>query len=48
LSVKVADKTQEGRTFAPVVDHIFTFADAAAAHHHLQDRRNFGKVLLKP
>ena len=35
-------------TFAPVVDKVFPFEQAAAAHHYLQDRRNFGKVLLKP
>ena len=35
-------------TFAPVVDQVFTFEQAPAAHHYLQDRRNFGKVLLKP
>jgi NADPH:quinone reductase-like Zn-dependent oxidoreductase len=35
-------------TFAPVVDRVFPFDEAAAAHRYLQDRRNFGKVLLKP
>ena len=35
-------------TFTPVVDKVFPFAEAAAAHQYLQDRRNFGKVLLKP
>jgi NADPH:quinone reductase-like Zn-dependent oxidoreductase len=35
-------------TFAPVVDKVFPFEEAAAAHRYLQDRRNFGKVLLKP
>jgi NADPH:quinone reductase-like Zn-dependent oxidoreductase len=35
-------------TFSPVVDRIFPFEEAAAAHHYLQDRRNFGKVLLRP
>ncbi len=34
-------------TLAPVVDQIFPFAEAAAAHHYLQDRKNFGKVLLR-
>lgn len=32
---------------APVVDQVFPFEQAAAAHHYLQDRRNFGKVLLR-
>jgi synaptic vesicle membrane protein VAT-1 len=37
-----------GGTFSPVIDTVFDFADTAAAHHYLQDRKNFGKVLLKP
>jgi synaptic vesicle membrane protein VAT-1 len=32
----------------PVVDSTFKFADAAKAHARLQDRGNFGKVLLVP
>ncbi len=34
--------------FAPVVDSAFPFDKAAAAHHHIQDRKNFGKVVLVP
>ena len=37
-----------GGALAPVVDRTFPFAEAAAAHHYLQDRKNFGKVLLTP
>lgn len=32
----------------PHVDKTFPFAEAAAAHHYIQDRRNLGKVLLTP
>lgn len=32
----------------PVVDRAFPFAEAAAAHAYIQERRNFGKVLLTP
>lgn len=32
----------------PEVDRTFPFAEAAAAHHYLQDRKNQGKVLLCP
>lgn len=39
--------TGEG-TFAPVVDTTFPFAEAAEAHRYLQDRKNFGKVILTP
>jgi NADPH:quinone reductase-like Zn-dependent oxidoreductase len=35
-------------TLSPIVDRIFPFAEAAAAHHYLQDRKNLGKVLLQP
>lgn len=34
--------------FRPHVDRVFALAEAAAAHHYLQDRRNKGKVLLAP
>ena len=33
---------------APRVDATFSFDDAAAAHHYIQDRKNVGKVLLTP
>jgi NADPH:quinone reductase-like Zn-dependent oxidoreductase len=32
----------------PVVATSFPFAEAAAAHHYIQDRKNVGKVLLVP
>ena len=35
-------------TFKPVVDRSFSFVDAAAAHRYIQDRKNFGKVVLVP
>jgi len=35
-------------TFDPVVDQVFPFGRAADAHARLQDRGNFGKVLLAP
>ena len=35
-------------TFQPVVDKAFSFNDAAAAHQYIQDRKNFGKVILTP
>lgn len=34
-------------TFAPVVDRVFPLEQAADAHQYIQDRKNFGKVLLK-
>lgn len=37
----------EGR-LAPVVDKSFSFAEAAAAHAYIQNRKNFGKVVLVP
>jgi NADPH:quinone reductase-like Zn-dependent oxidoreductase len=35
-------------TLAPVVDRTFPFAEAGAAHEYIQERKNFGKVLLTP
>lgn len=32
----------------PHVDRVFPFQEAAAAHQYLQDRKNFGKVVLVP
>ncbi|MBI4511382.1 MAG: zinc-binding dehydrogenase [Deltaproteobacteria bacterium] len=32
----------------PHVDRAFSFADAPAAHHYIQERKNIGKVLLVP
>jgi NADPH:quinone reductase-like Zn-dependent oxidoreductase len=32
----------------PIVDRVFPLPEAAAAHHYLADRRNFGKVVLVP
>ena len=34
--------------FRPYVDKVFKFEEAAAAHQYIQDRKNVGKVLLKP
>jgi len=36
------------RKITPRVDRSFSFAEAAAAHQYIHDRRNIGKVLLKP
>ncbi|HSU15298.1 medium chain dehydrogenase/reductase family protein [Longimicrobium sp.] len=37
-----------GGTFDPVVDRTFPFEKAGDAHAWIQDRKNFGKVLLTP
>jgi NADPH:quinone reductase-like Zn-dependent oxidoreductase len=34
--------------FKPMVDRSFPFDEAAAAHRYIQDRKNFGKVVLTP
>jgi len=33
---------------APKIARTFSFDEAAAAHHFIQDRKNIGKVLLVP
>lgn len=32
----------------PKIDKVFSFDEAALAHHYIQDRNNLGKVLLRP
>ncbi len=44
---RVMAKVGDG-TLTPVVDRVFPFAEAAAAHAYMQGRNNFGKVLLTP
>lgn len=34
------------RTFDPVIDRVFALEDAADAHRYVEDRRQFGKVVL--
>ncbi|MBE2220433.1 MAG: zinc-binding dehydrogenase [Anaerolineae bacterium] len=34
--------------FRPYVDKVYKFEEAAAAHRYIQERKNVGKVLLKP
>lgn len=43
----IFQRIAEGR-LKPHVDRAFPFAEAAAAHRYLQDRKNFGKVVLVP
>lgn len=45
--MRLMEATVEG-TCAPVIDRVFPLAEAAEAHHYLEARRNFGKVLLAP
>jgi NADPH:quinone reductase-like Zn-dependent oxidoreductase len=42
---KIMAKVGEG-TLVPVIDREFSFAEAAQAHAYMQERKNFGKVLL--
>lgn len=39
-------KLVESGVFSPVVDKTFPFGQASDAHQYIQDRKNFGKVLL--
>jgi synaptic vesicle membrane protein VAT-1 len=32
----------------PKIARVFSFDEAAAAHHFIQDRKNIGKVLFAP
>jgi len=44
---QILELVHEGQ-LDPVVDRAFSFDEAAEAHHYIQARRNFGKVLLRP
>jgi NADPH:quinone reductase-like Zn-dependent oxidoreductase len=37
----------EKRSLAPIVDRVFSLWEAQAAHRHLEERKNFGKVVLE-
>jgi NADPH:quinone reductase-like Zn-dependent oxidoreductase len=41
-------KMYEAGAIKPHVDRTFRFAEAAASHHYLHDRKAKGKVLLIP
>ena len=47
MLAEIVALTADG-TFSPVIDRKFPFEQAAEAHRFLQDRKNFGKVLLVP
>ena len=47
MLVDIVELTKDG-TLDPVVDATFPFDKAAEAHRYIQDRKNFGKVLLTP
>src|SRR5690606_6781000 len=40
-------KLAEQGAFKPVVDKVFPLEEAAAAQQHMEDRKNFGKIVLK-
>ncbi len=44
---EILDLAASGQV-APVIGATFPFAEAARAHEHIHDRKNFGKVLLVP
>jgi NADPH:quinone reductase-like Zn-dependent oxidoreductase len=34
-------------TLRPIIDSVYTLADAASAHDHVASNANFGKVILR-
>ncbi|RME79693.1 MAG: alcohol dehydrogenase [Planctomycetota bacterium] len=44
---EIFQKVEQG-IFQPVVDKIFSFEEASQAHEYIQNRQNFGKVILSP
>ncbi len=44
---KAFELVKEGK-LKPVIDSAFPLKDAASAHRYMEERRNFGKIILKP
>jgi NADPH:quinone reductase-like Zn-dependent oxidoreductase len=40
------ERVEQG-IFQPVIDRVFPLEEAAQAHRYLEDRRVFGKVVLR-
>lgn len=47
MTTTIVHKVAAG-AFTPVIDKSFSFEEAAAAHRYIQERSNFGKVVLTP
>lgn len=45
MLTRIAELVEEGH-LAPVIDKTFPFEKASEAHQYIQDRKNFGKVIL--
>jgi DNA phosphorothioation-dependent restriction protein DptG len=43
--IALSQLVQEDK-LSPVIDKIFSFTEASKAHSYIQNRKNFGKVLL--
>ena len=39
-------KLADDRKISPVIDKVFSHEDAPGAHRHMQERKNFGKILI--
>ena len=40
-------KKIDNNIYRTVIDKVFDFSDVAKAHEYIEQRKNFGKVLLK-
>ena len=45
-SVQVLKQIVETNHLKPIIDRIFSYSEVHDAHQYIQDRKNFGKVLL--
>ena len=45
-AVKALHNLAKNGKIKPVIDRVFPFTEADKAHAYIQDRKNFGKVLL--
>ena len=45
-SINALNVLIEQKKITPIIDKIFSYKNASAAHQYMQERKNFGKVLI--
>jgi NADPH:quinone reductase-like Zn-dependent oxidoreductase len=46
--VKAAFELVKEGKLKPIIDRTFPLKDASFAHKYMEERKNFGKIILKP
>ena len=45
-SVVALNKLAKNGYISPIIDKIFPYSDTPSAHRYMQERKNFGKILI--